>query len=92
MKTEIRIEKRTDWKDEKRTRQKVRMVERIVNRDEVVMEDHDVTKKAIRMIKQSKLVKKRVPQEFVPVDNCNCHIIDCGCVGSTDCTCAYPIC
>jgi hypothetical protein len=61
MKTEIRMEKRTDWKDEKRTRQKVRMVERIVNRDEVVMEDHDVTKKAMRMIKHSKLVKKRVP-------------------------------
>ena len=62
MKTETRMEKRTDWKDEKRTRQKVRMVERIVNRDEVVMEDHDVTKKAMRMIKHSKLVNKRVPQ------------------------------
>lgn len=62
MKTEIWKEKKTEWKDETRSRQKVRMVEKVVNRDEVVMEEHNVTKKAIRMITKSKLVKKRVPQ------------------------------
>lgn len=88
----MRINKKIEWKDETKTRTKVKMVEKIVNESKVILEERTVKTKAIRMVKQTKLVKQRIPKTFEPVEDCRCHIQNCECIDVEDCMCAYPMC
>ena len=47
----MRINKKIEWKDETKTRTKVKMVEKIVNESKVILEERTVKTKAIRMVK-----------------------------------------
>jgi len=94
MKKQMRKSKRIEYKDRKKTVVKIKNIEKVVNDIKIVMEDKFVKSKKIRMVKVSKLFKRRVPMAF-STDwdrNCPCFKEMCACSGELFCDCEYPKC
>jgi hypothetical protein len=96
--------KKTIMKPEIQRVKLIRQVKRTITQQKIKFQLKQVQRKAIRMVKEKKVVKKQVPRNIpVPIgelslrnlgayESCGCFRRDCECTGQAGCGCCFPVC